>query len=172
MTNPPPLKVAVLINTFEGPYTSKVQNSFTTSILDACPGSSIDFFDPIQAQIYPDAKDYDLIVLSGGTADPMGSDPWVLKLQEWIRKTVDQYPQQKMMGVCWGHQTLCVTFGGVVGGMGAAEVRPTRQFFYLQTDAKYFMADWCDQYTTHLYRTRLLPTSIPKQYRENLIRHA
>jgi hypothetical protein len=41
-----------------------------------------DFFNPLVTQLYPDPEAYDLIVLSGRTADPMGSDPWVLKLQD------------------------------------------------------------------------------------------
>src|ERR1700712_4049769 len=54
----------------------------------SCP-PIIDFYDPIITQQYPDPVGYDLIILSGGTADPMGHDPWVLKLQKFLRKTVN-----------------------------------------------------------------------------------
>jgi GMP synthase-like glutamine amidotransferase len=125
------LKIAVLIN-LEGPHSPLTRASFTSAITTASawirdPAPPIiDFFDPVVAQVYPDPSKYDLIVLSGGSADPMGSDPWVLKLQEFLRTTVANHPKQKMVGVCWGHQTICVAFGGVVGSMDAAEIGVTR----------------------------------------------
>jgi GMP synthase-like glutamine amidotransferase len=85
-----------------------------------------DFFNPVVAQLYPDPETFDLIVLSGGTAGPMGSDSWVLKLQDFLRTTIDCYPQQKIVRVSWGHQTICVAFRGVVGSMDAAEIGITR----------------------------------------------
>jgi GMP synthase-like glutamine amidotransferase len=84
------------------------------------------YHDPVVAHLYSDQEAYDLIVLSGGTADPMGSDPWVLKLQDFLRTTVDYYPQQKIVGVSWGHQTICVAFRGAVGRMDVAEIGVTR----------------------------------------------
>ena len=114
-----PLKIAILLNSFASPLTPLIRSSFITAITFASPCSlpppTIDFFDPIIAQTYPNPADYDLIVLSGGTADPMGSQPWVLKMQEFLRSTARDYPQRKMVGICWGHQTMCVAFGGVVG---------------------------------------------------------
>jgi len=125
------LKIAVLIN-IEGPNSPATRASFisvitaaSASIRDPAP-PIIDFFDPVVAQVYPDPSKYDLIVLSGGSADPMGSDPWVLKLQEFLRTTVAHHPKQKMVGICWGHQTICVALGGKVGRMDAAEVGVTR----------------------------------------------
>src|ERR1700759_1664679 len=98
-----PLRVAILINGFP----IAVQDSFVTTITTAqtsvlcSTDTKTDFFNPSDVEHYPDPEEYDLIVLSGGTADPMGSDPWVLKLQEFIRATVDCYPQQKIVGICW-----------------------------------------------------------------------
>jgi GMP synthase-like glutamine amidotransferase len=123
MTLPNRLRVAVLVNSFEhAAPIHAVKDSFTTAIQNASPAAQVDFYDPIKAQVYPDPASYDLIVLSGGTADPSGSDPWVLKVQGFLRRTVEVWPKQKMMGVCWGHQTICITFGGVVGAMDKSEV--------------------------------------------------
>jgi GMP synthase-like glutamine amidotransferase len=111
-------KIAILLNGFTSPLTPLIRASFTSAITSASSASSppiIDFFDPIVAQIYPDPAEYDLIVLSGGTADPMGSQPWVLKMQDFLRTTAREHPKQKIVGICWGHQTICVSFGGVVG---------------------------------------------------------
>ena len=129
--NQSPLKIAVLINGFESPRTPGVQASFISAITSASslaglPFPAIDFFDPIVAQIHPEPSKYDLIVLSGGTADPMGSLPWVLKLQDFLRTTVKEHPKQKIAGICWGHQTISVTFGGSVGNMDGPEIGVTQ----------------------------------------------
>ncbi|KAH7350745.1 class I glutamine amidotransferase-like protein [Rhexocercosporidium sp. MPI-PUGE-AT-0058] len=128
-----PLEIAVLLNGLASPNTSGNKASFETAITSASSLISfaeppqINFYDPIVAQVYPDPVKYDLIVLSGGTADPMGNDPWVLKLQDYLRTTVQEFPKQKIVGICWGHQTTCVSFGGSVGSMeGAAEIGVTR----------------------------------------------
>ncbi|KAH8747549.1 hypothetical protein BGZ57DRAFT_935602 [Hyaloscypha finlandica] len=85
-----------------------------------------DFFNPVVAQLYPDPETYDLIVLSGGTADPMGSDPWIPKPQDFLGTTADCYPQQKIVWVPWGHKAIYVAFGEVVGSMDAAEIGVSR----------------------------------------------
>lgn len=54
--------------------------------------------------------------------DPMSHEPWVLKLHAFLRKTVHEHPRRKIFGICWGHQTLAVAFGGIVGDMEKAEV--------------------------------------------------
>lgn len=56
----------------------------------------------------------------------MGSQPWVLKMQEFLRGTAREWRERKMVGICWGHQTMCVSFGGTVGDrVGGAEVGVT-----------------------------------------------
>lgn len=125
-----PVKIAVLINGFESSYTPAVKASFRSAIGSAsapeAPTPNIDFYDPIVAQEHPDPTKYDLIVLSGGTADPMGSAPWVLKLQNYLRAAVQNYPKQKFVGICWGHQTTSVSFGGSVGSMEGPEIGVTQ----------------------------------------------
>lgn len=122
------LKVAVLLNGLASPNTPLIRDSFTSALTSAASSiegfeaPTITFYDPIVAQIHPDPNAYDLIVLSGGTADPMGSDPWVLKLQNYLRTTVAEHPKQKIVGICWGHQTTSVSFGGNVGNMDGPEI--------------------------------------------------
>jgi GMP synthase-like glutamine amidotransferase len=131
-TSPP--RIAILLNGFASTLTPAIRTSFISAISSAFSLSSlssssppkIDFYDPIVAQIYPDPAEYNLIVLSGGTADPMGSQPWVLKMQEFLRTTSREWPEKKIVGICWGHQTMCVSFGGKVGNReGGAEVGVT-----------------------------------------------
>jgi GMP synthase-like glutamine amidotransferase len=122
MTVSAPFKAAVLINSISA-LDPAFRAAFQERISSACPGAQVDFFDPIEAQIYPEPAQYDLIVLSGGTADVMAKDiPWVLKMQDFLRTTVEKCPTQKILGICWGHQTINIAFGGVVGPMDKFEV--------------------------------------------------
>lgn len=122
---PEPLRVAVLVNTYASLHTSPIRDSFTSVIRTVSPTAEVEFFDPIESQIYPDVENgrYNLIVLSGGTEEPMGDKPWVTKEVAWIKETTKKWPLQKIMGICWGHQILCRTFGGKVEMMAeGAEV--------------------------------------------------
>lgn len=118
------LRVAVLIDTYNGPTIASMKQAFTQSIRSASPDAQVDFYDPIEAQTYPEPSSYDLIVLSGGTEDMTVSDPlpWVSKMKEFLRSTADAWPDKKIMGICWGHQTINVAFGGVVAPMEKSEV--------------------------------------------------
>lgn len=121
------LRIAVLIDTYNGPTIPFIKKGFTDAIHSASPSAQVDFYDPIEAQVYPDPTLYDLIVLSGGTEDMTVSNPlpWVVKLKEFLKNTAESFPNKKMMGICWGHQTICVAFGGVVKSeaLDKAEVR-------------------------------------------------
>lgn len=124
------IKIAVLLNGFASPNTPAIRESYITAVSAASeangsPTPSVDFYDPIVAQIHPDPSLYDLIVLGGGTADPMGSDAWVLKLQKYLQTTVADHPKQKIVGICWGHQTISISFGAKVGNMEGAEIGVT-----------------------------------------------
>jgi GMP synthase-like glutamine amidotransferase len=127
----PPLKIAVLINGFETEYSPAVRASFISATTSAAqiaklPTPTIDFYDPIVAQIHPDPSNYDLIVLSGGTADHKKPDPWVLKLRAYLQTTVREHPKQKLLGICWGHQALAISSGDSVEMMEGAEIGITQ----------------------------------------------
>ncbi|KAF2739332.1 class I glutamine amidotransferase-like protein [Polyplosphaeria fusca] len=131
MTVSTPFKAAVLVNAENkedgiSAVDLAFRAAFQERISSACPGAQVDFFDPIVAQIYPEPAQYDLIVLTGGTADAMAKDvPWVLKMQDFLRTTVEKCPTQKIVGICWGHQIVHVAFGGAVGPMEKLEVGVT-----------------------------------------------
>ncbi|PVH97208.1 copper/iron-regulated glutamine amidotransferase [Periconia macrospinosa] len=122
MSHPPPFKAAILVNSIS-PIDPNFNAAFKHSITTAKPSAQVSFFDPVEAQTYPRPGDYDLIVLTGGgTADATAKDvPWVLKMREFLRTTVETCPGQKIVGVCWGHEVIHVAFGGALGRLGGFE---------------------------------------------------
>ncbi|EKG12106.1 Glutamine amidotransferase type 1 [Macrophomina phaseolina MS6] len=89
----------------------ETRDSFVNIVAVVAPDSAVDFYDPIDDQRYPNAGEYDLIILSGGTADIKAPDPWVLQELEFVRKIVAS-PNVKLVGICWGHQAIHVALGG------------------------------------------------------------
>jgi GMP synthase-like glutamine amidotransferase len=121
MTVSTSFKAAVLMNA-GSVLDPDFEAAFQECISSASPGAQVDFFDPIEAQTYPEPGQYNLIVLSGGVADAMAKDiPWILKMQEFLKTTIETCPTQKIVGICWGHQTVHIAFGGVVGPMDSNE---------------------------------------------------
>lgn len=116
-----PLRIAVLINS-SSLLAPDVADSFKEIISQSAPEADIGIYDPIVKQEYPDVLKYDLVILSGGTVDPMSKEPWVLKMMNFIRQTEasqrdDRMGTAKLLGICWGHQAICVALGGVVETM-------------------------------------------------------
>lgn len=114
-------RIAILNNIPSALVTTPTGNdSFIAALSTACPSAHLDFFDPIDAQEYPAdcGADYDLIILSGGTADINAPEPWVLKMLDFVRECVRRRAETggkgapKMMGFCWGHQAVHVALGG------------------------------------------------------------
>ncbi|KAF4300821.1 hypothetical protein GTA08_BOTSDO06940 [Botryosphaeria dothidea] len=106
---PPNLRIAILVNTLQKkPQTG---DSFVKIISAVAPESVVDFYDPVDDKSYPDVETYDLVILSGGTANINAPDPWVLQELEFIRTTVAS-SNVKLVGICWGHQAINVALGG------------------------------------------------------------
>lgn len=112
-----PLKIAILQNDHKSEgYWNDFREAFCNIISAAAPDSQINFFDPIELQVYPELSDnYDLIILRRGNAEHNGNVPWVLKMQAFIRTVARNHPRQKLVGICWGHQAIHKSLGGTVG---------------------------------------------------------
>lgn len=97
-----PLKVAVLVDTYpDSPFEPSTRDSFSNAVATISPATTVDFYDPIVKQEYPDPSQYDLIALSGGTADINAMEPWVVKMLDFIRNTTQDFPNVKLVGICW-----------------------------------------------------------------------
>lgn len=80
--------------------------------------------EPGTGEALPDPTDFDLVVLGGGNVDARKDDlGWVLAVKAFVRLVVEEHPQVKICGICWGHQAVALAFGGVVTDMEVPEVR-------------------------------------------------
>lgn len=137
------LKIAILIN--EGSvHNVPMKAAFEQTFDKLAPTATIEFFDPVNKQTYPDVSKFDFIVLSGGSAFVMDDIPWVVKMKEFIRFTVESYPKKKIMGICWGHQIINVALGGHAREMGFADVRFSLSLFFFIGNCRGFRFPFTD----------------------------
>ena len=66
----------------------------------------------VQAGDWPGRpKDQDAYLVTGSAAGVYDSDPWIMRLMEFLR---DAKGKAKLVGVCFGHQAMAQAFGGNV----------------------------------------------------------
>ncbi|PYH92155.1 putative copper/iron-regulated glutamine amidotransferase [Aspergillus ellipticus CBS 707.79] len=136
--NPP--KIAVLVNSppDKREFWLDVRQAWQEAFDLVSPASEVDLYDPVFERKFPDASKYNLIALSGGKADASCSEPWVLGVLDYVRRTVRDFPRTKILGVCWGHQAVCRALGGEVRAVPTGPIAAIQDIPLTQPGKKFF----------------------------------
>ncbi|GAP88471.1 putative class I glutamine amidotransferase-like protein [Rosellinia necatrix] len=135
---PRPLRIAILLNSYRSRLLPAIRGSYQRTIGAVAPLAKLAFYEPANRPgEFPNPDYFDLIVLGGSNVDPRKRYPWILEVHGFVRRMVRDYPHKKLLGICWGHQTISNVFGGkladaAVPEMGVASVTLTgrgREFF-------------------------------------------
>lgn len=133
-----PLRIAILLNSYRSRLLPAIRASYQRTIGAVAPDAQLAFYEPANRPgDFPDPDYFHLIVLGGSNVDPRKRHPWILEVHEFVRRLVREYPHKKLLGICWGHQTISSVFGGKIADadipeMGVASVDLTshgRKFF-------------------------------------------
>ncbi|KAI0425934.1 class I glutamine amidotransferase-like protein [Xylaria sp. FL1042] len=133
------LRIAILLNSYHSRLLPAIRASYQRTIGAVAPDTQLAFYEPANRPgEFPNPDYFDLIVLGGSNVDPRERHPWILEVHEFLRRMVRDYPHKKLLGICWGHQTISSVFGGklvdaAVPEMGVASVELTiqgRHFFH------------------------------------------
>ncbi|EXJ81972.1 hypothetical protein A1O1_08039 [Capronia coronata CBS 617.96] len=129
---PSPPRVAIIRDyNWEGDWSRETLDTLSKLVLQSQPDAVIEHFQPIDGGNVPDAPSFDLVILTGGTADltlPQ-PEPWVANLLDWIRDTVANSPTTKLLGICWGHQAISRALGGTIDVKEIPLTERGQQFF-------------------------------------------
>jgi hypothetical protein len=117
ISTPKSLKIAILINTDEAPYIPLFKSAYTTLFTTLSPTSTLTFYSPPSHSLPSPSElpTYDLLIIGGGTYVVDEDTPWVVEELEFMKNVLENYPDLKIVAICFGHQKLCQAFGGELG---------------------------------------------------------
>ncbi|BAE65048.1 class I glutamine amidotransferase-like protein [Aspergillus flavus] len=118
MSNPVPLRIAVLVNTPpNNEFWNDVNEAYRAAFQAVAPDAQIDI---------------------GGKADASSSEPWVLGVLDFLRKTARESPNTKILGICWGHQAISRAFGGAVRAVPTGPIAGVEDVKLTDAGKKFF----------------------------------
>ncbi|KAB5515531.1 class I glutamine amidotransferase-like protein [Coniochaeta sp. 2T2.1] len=121
----PALRIAVLLNSYKSPFIAQLRQSYVRTIGAVSPRSRLTFFYPAEKDEFPNPADFDLIVLGGSNVDPRKNHEWIKRVHQFVLKVIRDFPDKKLCGICWGHQTISRIFGGELVDMDYPEIGVT-----------------------------------------------
>lgn len=122
-----PLRIAILLNSYRSLLLPAIRGSYQRTIGTVAPDAQLAFYEPANRPgEFPNPDYFDLIVLGGSNVDPRKRHPWILEIHEFVRRLVQDYPHKKLLGICWGHQTISSVFGGKIVDAPIPEVSRAR----------------------------------------------
>lgn len=111
-------RVAIIKNFTEekATWAADMITSFEKLIRCSAPSASVEVFNAIVDPELPNADNFDIVILTGGTYNLTlpELEPWVTREAEWVRQMATNAPETRLIGVCWGHQLICRALGGMV----------------------------------------------------------
>ena len=116
-----PVRIAVCLNSYNSRFLPQIQASYMRALGRVAPDAHLTFFESAKGKL-PEPSQFDLIVLGGANVDARASWDFILKIHHFIRKTIAEYPDKKIVGICWGHQTISRVFGADIVNMDVPEV--------------------------------------------------
>jgi len=60
-------------------------------------------------------EETDVLLLTGSVYSAHDRQPWMIQLEKLCFDYVFKYPDKKIVGICFGHQSLALAFGGLSG---------------------------------------------------------
>ena len=113
----------------------------------------------VAGSIFPPSIDTcDAYIITGSPSGAYESDPWISRLQEFIREA--HAAGKKLVGICFGHQVLAQALGGHVEKSEKGFGFGTREF--VVSAEKPWMSDYkpsCRLYFSHQDQVMTLPTN-------------
>ncbi|ORY00107.1 class I glutamine amidotransferase-like protein [Basidiobolus meristosporus CBS 931.73] len=75
---------------------------------------SIECFDVTQMQYPREHEAFHGVIITGSASSAASNEPWIFHFNEYIKQLIEDVPECKVVGVCFGHQLIARALGGTV----------------------------------------------------------